>query len=193
MSNLNAAYWQNRYAQNDFPWDIGYTNKVLTNYVEQNVAKDDHILIPGAGSGYEAEYLWNKGYIHVYALDYAADAKALLVNRVSNFPADQYLTGDFFELDQRFDIILEQTFFCALNPILRPHYVDQMHRLLNNEGVLFGLLFEMDQLDGPPYGGNIAEYKDLFEPTFELKTMQKCLDSIAPRLGRELIFEFKKK
>jgi len=193
MSNLNAAYWQNRYAQNDFSWDIGYANKVLTDYVEQNVVKNAHILIPGAGSGHEVEYLWNKGYIHVYALDYATDAKALLLSRVSNFPEDKYLTCDFFELDQRFDLIIEQTFFCALNPALRPQYVDHMHRLLNKEGVLFGLLFDIDKNDGPPYGGNADEYVGLFQNKFELNVLQKCLESIAPRLGRELIFEFKKK
>ena len=193
MSKLDAAYWQNRYAQDDFPWDIGYSNKVLTDYVEQNIAKDARVLIPGAGSGYEAEYLWNKGYTHVYALDFAADAKSLLMSRGNKFPEDQYLTGDFFELDQRFDVFLEQTFFCALNPSLRPQYVKHVHHLLNTEGVLFGLLFEMDKQDGPPYGGNTAEYVALFQAKFELKTVQKCLDSIAPRLGQELVIEFVKK
>jgi methyl halide transferase len=68
-----------------------------------------------------------------------------------------------------------------------------MHRLLNKEGVLFGLLFDMDKNDGPPYGGNADEYVGLFQNKFELNVLQKCLESIAPRLGRELIFEFKKK
>lgn len=193
MSTLDAAYWQKRYAQDDFPWDIGYANQVLTHYVEQNIAKDARILIPGAGSGYEAEYLWNKGYKNVYALDYAADAKALLVSRGSTFPKDQYIMGDFFEFDQRFDVILEQTFFCALHPALRPQYVNHMHHLLNKGGVLFGLLFEMDKQDGPPYGGNAAQYQDLFQSKFEICVLQQCLDSIAPRRGRELVIEFKKK
>jgi hypothetical protein len=111
MSKLYAAYWQNRYAQDDFPWDIGYSNKVLTDYLEQNIAKDARVLIPGAGSGYEAEYLWNKGYTHVYALDYAADAKSLLVSRGTTFPEDQYLTVDFLSSINVLMSFLNKRFF----------------------------------------------------------------------------------
>jgi SAM-dependent methyltransferase len=190
---LDAAYWEERYAKNDFPWDIGYSNPILTRYVEQKVAKDAKILVPGAGSAYEVEVLWNKGYTKVKALDYATDAKERFLERVPTFPHQNYLLGNFFELTDTFDIVLEQTFFCALDPKLRMNYVEQMHRILRDEGVLFGLLFEMEKPDGPPFGGNSAEYQAIFGKYFEMRTLEKCLESIPPRLGSELVIEFIKK
>jgi thiopurine S-methyltransferase len=190
---LNASYWQERYNKADFPWDIGYANHVLTSYIEKNITKEARILVPGAGSAYEVEHLWLRGYKNIFALDYAAEAKAKFTSRITDFPAEQYLVADFFEVNQTFDVILEQTFFCALDPLLRIDYVRHIHQLLSTSGVLFGLLFEMDKPDGPPFGGNTQEYLDLFSDNFEIKSMQKCTQSIAPRIGSELEIEFFKK
>ena len=33
----------------------------------------------------------------------------------------------------------------------------------------------------PPFGGNIEEYKSLFNEKFEIKTLENCYNSIKPR------------
>ena len=40
----------------------------------------------------------------------------------------------FFEHNKKYDLILEQTFFCALNPALRRAYVAKVYELLNVNG-----------------------------------------------------------
>ncbi len=96
------------------------------------------------------------------------------------------LTGDFFLLEKQFDLIIEQTFFCALPPSFRPAYAEKMYRLLHPGGKLVGLLFDRDFPSGPPYGGHASEYQQLFEKKFTIKTLSPCYNSIPPRAGSEL-------
>ncbi|MGB1038445.1 MAG: SAM-dependent methyltransferase [Bacteroidia bacterium] len=193
VDERHAEYWDKRYQDAQTGWDIGYANKVLTDYVEANLAKNSRILIPGAGRAYEVEYLWNKGYTNIYACDFSDIAKQTFLKINPSFPAEQYFVKDFFELDKTFDIVIEQTFFCAINPTMRVDYKNKMHAILNNGGRIYGLLFDMTKEDGPPYGGSKQEYTDLFSSDFEILQLKKCEHSIAPRMGNELVIELLKK
>ncbi|WP_418639582.1 methyltransferase domain-containing protein [Winogradskyella sp.] len=191
MDNLNKNYWENRYTNNQIGWNIGAISTPLKTYIDQLKNKSLKILIPGAGNSYEAEYLWNKGFKNVYVLDFAQQPLDNLKNRVPKFPQDQLLNADFFTLSNNFDLIIEQTFFCALNPILRQQYVKQMHHLLKPKGKLVGLLFNFELTEeGPPFGGNEAEYKSLFKNKFKIKILKPSINSIKERQGKELFFIF---
>jgi SAM-dependent methyltransferase len=98
------------------------------------------------------------------------------------------ITGDFFDLSGEFDLIMEQTFFCALAPSLRQEYVEKMYSLLRPGGKLAGLLFDRDFPDGPPFGGSREEYQRLLEKRFNILTLAPCHNSIRPRMGTELFF-----
>ena len=75
--------------------------------------------------------------------------------RIPEFPSSHLILGDFFEVDDAFDLIIEQTFFCALNPNLRENYAQKMHQLLKVKGTLAGLFFSVPlYTDRPPFGGN---------------------------------------
>ena len=93
-----------------------------------------------------------------------------------------------------FDLILEQTFFCALDPNLRKSYVSKMEKMLNPNGKVSGLLFNFPLTEvGPPFGGSIEEYQKLFSGKFKIKTLEKAHNSIKPRADKELFFIFEKK
>ncbi|MDX1327998.1 MAG: SAM-dependent methyltransferase, partial [Arenibacter sp.] len=93
-----------------------------------------------------------------------------------------------------FDLILEQTFFCALDPDLRPQYVHKMKQLLKPTGKLVGLLFTFPLTEsGPPYGGSPEEYKALFGDHFNFKVLEVAYNSIKPRANKELFFIFEPK
>ena len=69
-----------------------------------------------------------------------------------------------------------------------------MNQLLNKNGKLIGLLFDFELIkEGPPFGGSLVEYIQLFYAKFEIKIVEKCYNSIKPREGRELFFIFEKK
>jgi len=195
MTNLklDVAYWDSRYKASNTGWDIGYANKIHVDYVKSNYTKTAKILEPGAGNAYEVNELWNEGYAHVYALDYSPTAKETFTARNPNFPSDQYLIGDFFELQGTFDLILEQTFFCALDPSLRKAYIHKMHTLLRPGGKIMGVLFNFTTTDGPPFGGSAQEYRLLFEEKFTIIRLEDAKNSIPQRQGNELLFELVKK
>jgi len=190
---LDEQYWQNRYLNKDTGWDIGCITSPLKEYIDHLTDQQLHILIPGAGNSYEAEYLWQKGFKNVYVADFASQPLENIKTRVPDFPSDQLLHKDFFQLEMKFDLILEQTFFCALNPSLRKNYAAKMHELLKPGGKLAGLLFN-DTLntDKPPFGGNKEEYISYFRPLFRIIHFEECYNSIAPRAGRELFIELEK-
>jgi len=193
-NSLNKTYWESRYEADETGWDIGYVSTPIKEYIDQLNDKSIRILIPGAGNGYEAEYLWSKGFKNVFVLDIAEQPLENLTQRISEFPKTQLIHNDFFKLKERFDLILEQTFFCALHPKLRKNYVEKMHELLSPKGKLTGLLFNFELTElGPPFGGNITEYKLHFEDRFEIKILEKSYNSIKAREGKELFFIFEKK
>lgn len=190
---LDADYWNNRYLNNDSPWDIGYASPAITEYFDKVVNKNASILIPGAGNAFEAEYLFRKGFNNVFVLDFSEKAIKNFITRVPDFPTENLIQADFFSHFGNYDYIIEQTFFCAIDPCLRNKYVKKVSELLNDDGRLVGLLFNDAELKGnPPFGGTIEEYNLLFKNEFELD-INLCNNSISPRSGRELFVNLLKK
>lgn len=193
MGELSAEYWNNRYLNDESGWDLGTVSPPLKAYIDGLNDRDLRILIPGAGNAYEAEYLHGQGFSKVFVLDMAPAAFDNFRRRVPSFPHSHLLEGDFFAHHASYDLILEQTFFCALDPALRKDYVLQMHELLAPGGKLVGLLFD-DPLhsDQPPFGGSRQEYEALFLPVFGAGRFEPCYNSVKPRAGRELFISLEK-
>ncbi|WP_027001560.1 methyltransferase domain-containing protein [Hugenholtzia roseola] len=202
---LDAHYWESRYQQQDTPWDASAITEPLKTYIDNLVATEaaQHpdffqmvILVPGAGSGYEAEYLHRLGFQNVWVVDMAQAPLQALQARVPSFEAKYLVECDFFKFEKEnyFDLIIEQTFFCALNPTLRQDYVQKMASLLKPNGILAGLLFDfpLKKEGDPPYGGCKQEYETYFAPYFHIKKIEPCYNSIKPRAGKELFFILRK-
>ena len=87
------------------------------------------------------------------------------------------------------DLILEQTFFCAINPSLRDAYVSKMVELPKTDARLVGVLFDAPLFDDhPPFGGNEKVYRKIYGKGLVLNKMERCRNSIGPRAGTELFF-----
>ena len=198
LSAFDAAYWQGRYDAARTNWDTGGITPPLQAWFDQlDVRRQPRILIPGAGRAYEAEYLHRAGFAQVFVADIAPAALEAVAGRVADFPADHLLLQDFFALEPSpapFDVIVEQTFFCALDPRLRPAYARQCAHLLRPGGTLMGLLFDVDfgPVQEPPFGGSRAEYRAYFSPYFEFRHFETATNSIPPRAGRELFICLKR-
>ena len=187
---MDESYWSNRYQQGATGWDIGHVSTPLKAYIDQLTNKELKILIPGAGNSYEAEYLWQQGFHNIYVMDIAAEPLANLKARIPDIPDEQLLKQDFFEHQGGYDLILEQTFFCALNPLLRADYIQKMHELLKPGGKLVGLLFNIPLFtDHPPFGGHRDDYLPLFSSKLKVELMEAAHNSIGPRAGNELFFK----
>ncbi len=194
IMELDEAYWSGRYSNHTTGWDIGAVSTPLKEYIDQLQDKNIAILIPGCGNSYEAEYLLQKGFSNITLIDISAVLCNNLEQKLQPYLSSglKIICADFFELQGQYDLIIEQTFFCALDPTLRRAYLDKMHQLLKPGGKLVGVLFNRSFEGGPPFGGSEKEYCELFQQQFNIAIMKECYNSIAPRKGAELFVKLVK-
>ena len=200
MNNFNQAeFWQQRYEQDSIGWDMGEVSPPLKAYIDQlpEAAKGQTILVPGAGNAYEVGYLHEQGFTNVTLVDFAPAPIQAFAERYPDFPAEHLICADFFGLSpeqHQFDWVLEQTFFCAINPARRDEYVEQMAALLKPKGKLIGLLFDRDfGRKEPPFGGTKEEYQQRFESVFDIEIMEPSYNSHSARQGSELFVKLRVK
>lgn len=190
----SEKYWTDRYLLNQTGWDIGYASTPLVEYMQQIEDKDLSILIPGAGYGHEAIHLHEQGFTNISVCDISSIPLQNISKKAPSFPKGNLLEKDFFSLDKTYDLILEQTFFCALHPDQRPAYVSKMRDLLKDNGKLAGLLFAIEfNKDGPPWGGHKENYMEIFKHHFNILEMEISYNSIPSRSGNEYFFRMKRK
>ena len=107
------------------------------------------------------------------------------------------LHQDFFELDSNYDdsfgLIMENTFFCAINPAMRQEYVATAGRILKSGAVFIGLFYETGKEGGPPFNTRKREVEECFSERFEIEILKKTSHSAEQRQGREWLAVFKKK
>ncbi len=186
MEELSANYWNKRYVNSENGWDLGAISLPIKEYIDQLTDTSISILIPGCGNGYEGEYLIEKGFQNVYLLDFAEEPLLNFKNNNPNFPVENLINEDFFKHQGNYDLIIEQTLFCAIDPKLRMNYAKKISELLTPKGKLIGLLFNREFQSGPPFGGSKNEYLSYFNPYFKYVKMEDCYNSIEPRKGTEL-------
>ena len=191
---MDKNYWDKRYQDHETGWDMGKPSPPLKEYIDQLINKDIAVLIPGCGNAYEAVYMLQQGFTNITLVDISPLLVDAVEKRLSNYTGKQLrvICDDFFNLQQKFDLILEQTFFCALDPSLRKAYADKMYNILNPGGKLVGVLFNRSFDESPPFGGNKEEYEKLFAGRFHIKVIEHCYNSIEKRKGNELFINFAK-
>ena len=192
---LDDHYWSNRYLEHTATWDAGGVTTPLKEYIDQLYHKDIELLIPGCGNSYEAEYLLQNGFTNITLIDISTVLCRQLEEKFSASLSKglTIVCGDFFDHVGQYDLVLEQTFFCALDPSLRNSYMSKMFTLLKPGGKLVGLFFNRAFEGGPPFGGDKDEYKSLFQKKFAIEIMDECYNSIPARNGAELFIKLVKK
>ena len=186
---LNADYWNARYQSGQTGWDMHQASPPLTHYIDTLTQKELRILIPGCGNAHEAEYLLKKGFTNVTLIDISEIVTARLAAKYEG-KSLKIICGDFFNHTGLYDLILEQTFFCTLPPIMREAYMAKCAQLLDLNGKIAGVLFNKPLgIPGPPYITHDEEYKKLFKKHFRINIFGDCYNSIPPRMGSEAFFE----
>ena len=178
MTGPTSAFWQERFDQQQTPWDRGAASPQLLAWLDSSTLAPCRILVPGCGSGWEVAELARRGFA-VTALDYAPAA----VDRTRALLQSQQLSGDvrqsdvlLFEPEQPFDAVYEQTCLCALHPDHWIAYTGKLHRWLMPGGTLWSLFMQMPRpaamqegrVQGPPYHCDINAMRALFaEPRWQ--------------------------
>jgi len=191
---FDQAYWSSRYEGRTTGWDAGNITTPIKDYIDQIEDKTLKILIPGTGNGHEFIYLLENGFYNVFALDISSLPLDHIRSQIDDNLHEHLIHENFFDHHGKYDLIIEQTFFCALHPKHRKAYAQKINELLNDNGKLVGLLFNFPLTDqGPPFGGCLEEYQNIFSPYFHIDIMEKSYNSIRPRSGNELFIKLIKK
>lgn len=183
------ADWQKHYDDDDMPWDLGEVAPPFVRLWEDGRVPKGRMIVPGCGQGHEVKFFAQNG-MQVTAVDIAPGAVERLRHHLKNAGVSaRVLHDDFFSLnsehDAFYDVFLEQTFFCAIHPILRATYVNVAHRILKPDGLLIGLFYETGERGGPPFNTTADDILHHFSGRFSIRHLEKCDHSIEKRQGKE--------
>ena len=196
--DINSAnFWESRYKDGEIGWDLGAETPVFSAIAEK--LKPGKICILGCGNGYDAIAFSKKGF-SVTAVDFAeTPIYNLETNARSLSLSIETIKKDIFDLipvySSQFDYIIEQTCFCAIDPLKRKQYSNLVHDLLKVGGKLIGLWMPLDKdiMDGgPPFGVKENEIKKLFSNKWKITEDCFPTQSIEARMGREKLIVFEK-
>ncbi|KUL92474.1 hypothetical protein ZTR_02455 [Talaromyces verruculosus] len=153
-------------------------------YAQKPTGRRRRALVPGCGTGYDVLLLASFGF-DVYGLDYSRTAveyaKKYAADNAEKYPVKDaeigrgkvaYVEGDYFKDDwleglglphNSFDLIYDYTFFCALQPWLRPRWAMRHRQLLAPAPIGFLICLEWPRLKdpkllGPPFASPSAAY-----------------------------------
>ena len=186
-------FWENLYNQGSPGWDLGGPTPIFHDWLMRNRGHGERVCILGAGNGYDALAFARAGY-DVVAVDFAPSPLLRLSEQAKKKKLSiEVIATDMFNLPKRwngkFDLVVEYTTYCAIDPKRRNEYVDLVMRLLKRAGRLLALFFPMDQdpTVGPPYGISYAEIKTKFGNHFHFSSEEWPDLSVPTRRLRELL------
>lgn len=177
-------FWDARYASGETPWDFHGVPALLKVFLKTSHA--GRVLIPGCGAGYEVRAFDEAGW-KVTAIDFSPVAVERARSELGTL-ANRVVQDDFFKHDfgsQRFDLIYERTFLCALPPDLWTAYVTRVRQLLRPSGKLAGIFLYGGQADSPPYPLTQTKASELLGKSFSLIKTQPVTDSLPLFAGNE--------
>jgi SAM-dependent methyltransferase len=174
MSGPTLAFWQEHFETGVTPWDRGEPGPQLLRWLGSTIAKDDVVLVPGCGAGWDVAALAAFG-AHTIGVDYAPAA----VERTRALLASRDLTAEVVEADvlawspsTPVDVVYEQTCLCALHPDHWIAYATQLDRWLKPGGALCAMFMNKPRpggatgfVEGPPYHCDINAMRALFPST----------------------------
>lgn len=171
MSGPDLDFWQQRFERRETPWDRGGPGPQIAAWLAAGVlAPGQRVLVPGCGSGHDVLALAQAG-CEVTALDFATAALALTRNRLGAAgQAATMVQADALQWQpgEAFDVVYEQTCWCAMHPDLWAAYASQLQRWLRPGGRLLLLAMqcrregvEVGRIEGPPYHMDIHAVRAL--------------------------------
>mmetsp|Transcript_19470 Transcript_19470/g.28279 ORF Transcript_19470/g.28279 Transcript_19470/m.28279 type:complete len:209 (-) Transcript_19470:171-797(-) len=181
--------WQNLKPGERF--DRLSVSPALVDLVETGVLKPPvKILLPGVGRGYEAVYLAKNGFDDVVGIDISPTAlkEAQKYSEDNGVTGINYVQGDFFDpqvLTEKYDVIIDFIFKCALLPELHTQWATRINELLKPQGRLVYFMFPLQEKEGgPPFAQNIP---DILEATSSagLKP-EKIIDLLPAELAHDI-------
>ena len=187
------GFWESLYRAGRTGWDLGGPTPILQKWLRDNQGHGEKVCVLGAGNGHDAMAFAQAGY-KVTAVDFAPTPSRQLADKAAAAKLSlTVLPIDLFQLpakhSESFDLVLEYTTFCSIDPHQRDAFVATVTSILKTEGRLLALFFPMDQAAdaGPPFGVGRDEIRERFEHYFHIVSEEWPEDSVPTRRLRELL------
>ena len=149
-------YWERSYRSGEMGWDIGRSTPIFDQWIK--TCKEPLLIcVLGAGNGWDAIHFASRGHA-VTAVDFSESAVKNMQSSVEKYRIKIDIRHmDIFNLHQmftnHFDVVLEYTCFCAIDPLRRRDYLEMVYDILKPNGELFATL---------PYDLNLFNRKTIF-------------------------------
>lgn len=94
-------------------------------------------------------------------------------NKIENL---KFIEVDFFKLNLgSFDLVFDQTFFCAIDPKIRTNWGQKMKEIIGLNGYLLTVIYplpreasqDIDLIKGPPFEVNFSAYENFLQQEFQ--------------------------
>lgn len=189
-SQSDAAFWDHLYGDDNAGWELGRATPPLVEYFNMYVPAGLRTLVIGCGRGHEARMLARLG-AEVTAIDLSPRAIAAARSFDTSTENIEYRVADLFApTSERYELIVEHTCFCAIDPGRRDEYVDRTADVLVSGGALVGLFYAHGRGGGPPHTTSADELRQRFARRYDLKFLKLAEHSILVRAEQELLGEF---
>ncbi|KAK8844828.1 hypothetical protein IAR55_006678 [Kwoniella newhampshirensis] len=176
--------WEERWQQGRTGWDQSSSHPLLVSFLQSEkagklgVPTKGRALVPGCGMGYDVHLFAQRG-LETIGVDLAPTcvqaAKKWLASQPSTKGKSEIIVADFFEYDpeEKFDLIFDYTFLCALPPDSRTAWSRQLVRLSKPDSptTLITLMYPLppqSQSVGPPWPLTEEIYHELLAEDWNL-------------------------
>lgn len=191
----SPEFWTPYYLEEAQPWAIEEPCPPVFNWLK---AQPDwprgRVLVPGCGLGLEPQE-WARQGFEVVGMDFSPKAIELAKARDTDKSVD-YRVGDILnppeELRGQFDMVFEQTCYCAIDPRDRPRYRRSVIELLKPGGWLVGVFYQGRHEESPPFAITLEEVRQDFEQAFRIERLELAQDSVERRKDQEWFAVFQK-
>ena len=183
-------FWDACYRNFQNGWELDDAAPAFKDMVPRLKLQKSRVLVLGCGSGNDAALFAEEGHI-VTAVDFSEEALDRAKKKYGHLQNIKWVKADAFHLPKEFvgafDILVEHTFYCAIDPSKRQELVQVWKRCLIDKGFLLGVFFVMDYKKAPPYGGLEWEVRERLKKDFHFIFWGRLKDSVQNRLGKELL------
>jgi SAM-dependent methyltransferase len=177
----DKKHWDQRYRDNDLPWDTGRPDTYLVALVADWPPCRGKVLEIGCGTGTNVLWLASQGF-DVLGIDMSSDAVEIARERAEEAGIGcDFAVGDFHScpLDENgYMFIFDRGCFHSIPTEKRAAFVERVASCLQPGGLWFSLMGNPD--DNAPEGKGpprlrAAEITAAVEPAFEILQLRSCL------------------
>jgi len=201
------AMWQNeeKNGESKPKFDCNRTEPALVHFLAKNTTfvpelqktKSARVLVPGCGRGYALETFSRTFFDseNIVGLEVSETARnACEAYQSENKSKAKCVVEDFFTHDDKYDVIYDCTFLCAIQPTQRHVWAEQMRNLTKKGSRVISLVFPLgDFKGGPPFALSPELVKSLLQNDFDVEELIQVPEDMWARGRPEYLYVFIRK